>query len=138
MRLQWRPPIPGGDDPELIWGSLLLAAALLGAAWLSLGIPTPLCPLHALSEIPCPTCGTTRAAGALLHGDFKTALLFNPLTTAVFLAAALYVCYAAAVVVGRLPRIRIKSLSPTEACVISGMAIFLIAANWAYLLWREV
>lgn len=138
MKLQLRPPIPGGRDPELLWGSVFLVAALLGTVWLSSGIPTPLCPLHALSGIPCPTCGSTRAAGALLHGDLKTALTHNPLMIVAFLAAALYVCYAAAVVVCRLPRIRIKSLSPTEARVIRALAIFLIAANWFYLLWRGV
>lgn len=134
MRLQWRPLIPGGHDPELIWGSILVLASVLGGAWLSLGIPTPLCPLHALSEIPCPTCGTTRAAGALLHGDMQAALINNPLMTAALLAAAVYVLYAAAVVIGRLPRIRIGALSSTEARMIRALAILLISANWLYLL----
>lgn len=137
MRLQLRPPIPGGRDHELMWGSLLLIAALLGAAWLSLGLPTPLCPLHALSGIPCPTCGTTRAASALLHGDISRALAWNPLTALALAFAALYVLYAAAVVIGKLPRLRWE-VSCAESRWIRIFAILLIAANWAYLLLRGV
>ena len=134
MNLRWRPPIPGGSDPELIWGTILLLAAVLGGSWLSLGLPTPLCPLHALGGIPCPTCGSTRAAGALLHGDVNIAFSYNPLMSAVFLGATLYVLYAAVVIIGRLPRLRLESLSPTEALVIRVLAILLIATNWLYLL----
>lgn len=138
MKLHWRPPIPGGHDPELIWGSLLILAAVLGDAWLSLGLPTPLCPLHAFCKIPCPTCGSTRAADALLHGDVKTAFIHNPLMAAALLAAAVYLLYAAVVIIGRLPRLRIEALSPTETRAIRVLAILLIAANWLYLILRGV
>jgi hypothetical protein len=133
VKLQLRPQIPGGDDPELLWGSILLLAALLGTVWLSSDFPTPLCPLHALSGIPCPTCGTTRAATALLHVDFKTAFLLNPLMAGSLMAAGLYVVYAAVVVIGRMPRARIESVTRSEARVIRVLAILLIAANWLYL-----
>ena len=39
----------------------------------------PLCPFLALTGIPCPLCGTTRAWDATLHGDLTTALRFHPL-----------------------------------------------------------
>jgi len=134
VKLRLRPLIPGSLDPELLWGSLILLAAALGAAWLTCGLPTPLCPLHAWSGIPCPTCGSTRAAGALINGEIKAAFVWNPLMTAGFFGAAAYLCYAAAVVIGRLPRLRIESLTPHEARVIRVLAILLIAANWLYLL----
>ena len=54
--------------------------------------------------------------------------------SAVFLGATLYVLYAAVVIIGRLPRVRIESLTPTEARVIRVLAILLIATNWLYLL----
>ena len=98
------------------------------------GFPTPLCPLHALSGIPCPTCGTTRAATALLHGDFKTPFLLNPLMAGSLMASGLYVVYAAVVVIGQLPRVRIESITLSEARMIRVLAILLIAANWLYLL----
>lgn len=37
----------------------------------------PLCPLHSLTGLNCPLCGGTRAAYALLHGEFGTALHDN-------------------------------------------------------------
>lgn len=134
MRFQWRPPIPGGRDPELIWGSILAASALIAAIWLKLGLPTPLCPLHALSGIPCPTCGATRAVAALLHGEIARAIILNPLMTALLLGAALYVCYAAVVVLGRLPRLRWEPLTKTEANLARFAAMVLLATNWMYLL----
>ena len=134
MRFQWRPPIPGGRDPELIWGSILAASALIAAIWLKLGLPTPLCPLHALSGIPCPTCGATRAVAALLHGEIARAIILNPLMAALLLGAALYVCYAAVVVLGRLPRLRWEPLTKTEANLARFAAMVLLATNWMYLL----
>jgi hypothetical protein len=62
------------------------------------------------------------------------AFSYNPLMSAVFLGATLYVLYAAVVIIGRLPRVRIESLTPTEARVIRVLAILLIATNWLYLL----
>ncbi len=36
------------------------------------------CPIKKLTGIPCPACGSTRAVLALLRGDFKAYLSFNP------------------------------------------------------------
>jgi hypothetical protein len=35
------------------------------------------CVFHAVSGLPCPLCGGTRAACAILHGDLKSALRLN-------------------------------------------------------------
>lgn len=136
MKIQRRPIIPGSRDPELIWGSILLLAALLATAWLFSGIATPRCLLHAATGIPCPTCGMTRATWHLLHGEIGRAFLLNPLMTAALLGAALYVCYAAVVVIGRLPRLRLEALTKTEANLVRIAAIGLLAANWLYLIGR--
>jgi hypothetical protein len=138
VRFHRRPLIPGEPDPELLWGSVLSASALIAAGWLRAGLPTPLCPLHALSGIPCPTCGMTRATTALLHGDLAGALIWNPLATLLIGGAALYVFYAAVVVIGKHPRVRWSPPTRTEVRWIRISAILLIAANWAYLLWRGV
>lgn len=106
----------------------------MAALWLRWGLPTPLCPLHALTGIPCPTCGMTRAVAALLHGKIRLAFLLNPLTTSLLFAVAFYVGYAAVVVIGRLPRLRWQPLCRTESLSIRIAAILLIAANWIYLL----
>ena len=40
------------------------------------------CPLKAFFNIDCPTCGLTRATIALLKGDIRASIIFNP--TAIF------------------------------------------------------
>ena len=138
MRLIRRPLIPGEPDPELLWGSVLGASALIGSLWLHAGLPTPLCPLHAVTGLPCPTCGSTRAAIALVHGDLATALAWNPLMTLVMIGAALYVLYAAVVVIGKIPRLRWTPPSRSESRGIRIGVILLISINWAYLIWHGV
>ena len=39
----------------------------------------PPCPLHALTGLYCPGCGSTRALHQLLHGHVAAAFDFNPL-----------------------------------------------------------
>ena len=138
MRLIRRPLIPGEPDPELLWGSVLGASALIGSLWLHAGLPTPLCPLHAVTGLPCPTCGSTRAASALVRGDLAAALTWNPLMTLVMIGAALYVLYAAGVVIGNLPRLRWTPPSRSESRGIRIGVVLLIAINWGYLIWRGV
>ena len=138
MRLIRRPLIPGEPDPELLWGSVLGASALIGSLWLHAGLPTPLCPLHAVAGLPCPTCGSTRAASALVHGDLAAAVAWNPLMTLVMIGVALYVLYAAVVVIGNIPRLRWTSPSRSESRGIRIGVILLIAINWCYLIWRGV
>lgn len=43
----------------------------------------PPCPLHYLTGIYCPGCGSLRALHALLHGDIRQAWAMNPLTIVV-------------------------------------------------------
>jgi Protein of unknown function (DUF2752) len=126
-----RPPVPGGADPELLWGSVLAAAGLLGAGWLRAGLPTPLCPFHALTGLPCPACGTTRAAGCLLRGDLLSSLSWNPLGSLGLVAAVFFVGYAATVVTLRLPRLRLQGSPPRFWRL--GIAL-LLGLNWGYLL----
>ena len=38
-----------------------------------------LCFFKTVTGLPCPSCGTTRAFGHLMHGDLTQALLTNPL-----------------------------------------------------------
>ena len=63
---------------------LLILAALGAAAVLYFVDPAttsayPACPLHSLTGLDCPTCGTLRAAHLLLHGQFRAAFFQNPL-----------------------------------------------------------
>jgi hypothetical protein len=48
--------------------------ALIVVFWLDLVA----CPFKAMSGIPCPGCGLTRATFSMLAGDLRTALHYNP------------------------------------------------------------
>ncbi len=65
-------------------GGLAWAASGWDGLWL------PPCPFHALTGLPCPGCGMTRACLHLIQGHLGPALLSNPfslLLAAVALAA---------------------------------------------------
>ena len=48
------------------------------------------CPSYTLLHIYCPGCGSTRAVGALMHGDVLLSLRQNPAIVVMLLLAALY------------------------------------------------
>lgn len=56
-----------------------VALAFVAEPW----VPA-ICPMRLLFHIPCPSCGLTRAARSLLHGDLVGATRFHPLWWAVF------------------------------------------------------
>ena len=49
------------------------------------------CPMAAIFHVPCPACGSTRAARAILTLDLPTAFRFNPLAPIVLAALGLLV-----------------------------------------------
>jgi hypothetical protein len=114
--------------------SLFVFIVLFGFAVLSLGscyisqrfdISFTTCILKRVTGIPCPFCGGTRAAWALLHGDIIGAVVMNPLATALcILVPPIYL----------LQRFLLKrriAVIPRSAWVI---LITLLIANWAYLI----
>lgn len=55
---------------------------ILAILWVvfSENLPISACLFKTITGYPCPGCGGTRVAYALLHGDFLDALLINPLS----------------------------------------------------------
>ena len=137
IRFHWRPLIPGERDAELLWGIVLGSSGLLAMAWICSGVPTPLCPLHAVTGIPCPTCGMTRGLRCLLRGDLASAFLFNPLGMVILFGLASYLLYAVIVVIARLPRLRWERISPATATFLRICAVILVVMNWIYLIAHE-
>lgn len=88
----------------------LLAVGVLYAGFVQLtgcGIP---CPLHFITGLQCPGCGTTRMCMALLHLDFKAAFAANP---AVLCLLPLMAMNAAQMIWLFIHRAKTKS-APTE------------------------
>ncbi|MFB3855339.1 MAG: DUF2752 domain-containing protein [Vicinamibacterales bacterium] len=125
--------LSGGElDHEMLWASVATLAAAVAWIWLSrLGPPPLVCPFHALTGgIPCPSCGTTRALMLLLEGDFSASIRNHPAVgPGVVIGAAMWV-YAWAVVVFRLPRIRVSASARAATAVRWGVVAF-VAGIWA-------
>ena len=136
--MNWRRLRPGELDHEALWLSVSLASLAGAWLWLRLGLPLPLCPLHALTGCPCPSCGATRCVRFALGGDFGAAFSINPLALCTLGVTALFDAYAATVLALRLPRLRADALPPWAGKSARRATVVTVAANWAWLVWRGV
>ncbi|HEX7503563.1 MAG TPA: DUF2752 domain-containing protein [Acidobacteriota bacterium] len=67
----------------LLAGTLLLP--LLAFNWVTRPGTLVLCPLRAVTGVPCPSCGLTRALAHLERGHWADAVRFHPFAPLVFL-----------------------------------------------------
>jgi hypothetical protein len=87
------------------------------------------CVFRSLTGIPCPTCGTTRAATAFLDGNLMAALSANPLAAVGGLLFVAGAPLAALWAIARWP----APVLPTPLPMWSRAgAVALIVANWLY------
>jgi len=123
-----------GRPPWPLWAVMIvLAWSVLGIAlvWLSAHFhqPVQLCLIKRLTGVPCPTCGFTRGAIALLNGNVVQAWLFNPLLYLVlglfFAAVVIRIIWARGI------RISLTGKERLAAWVLAGTLFF---ANWAYVI----
>lgn len=80
------------------WNAPLILVALFVLAYTMTPSSTPHCLIKRTTGYPCPGCGTTRSARAILEGDFVRAFDLNPLTP------ILIFCLIVASVVTCVPR----------------------------------
>lgn len=107
MSLKTSTDAPAGARlPRALPSALLALGAAATALLLSRVDPAapdtllPPCPIHALTGLFCPGCGSTRALHALLHGDVVQAIAMNPLLVVAIPVLALMAINAA----GWMPR----------------------------------
>src|SRR5882762_5108755 len=97
-----------------------LALIAAGAAVSASGIHPPLvCPLRAVTGVPCPLCGMTTSVEATLHGDLGAAFAANP-------AGVVALAAAVAVQLVRAPQVALPRVLPVSA----------VAAMWLFELHR--
>lgn len=68
---------------------LIVGAAVVHGGLNLLGLPSWECPIRHTLGVPCPGCGLSRAMGALLHGDWQTALTYHAFAP-IFLASLIF------------------------------------------------
>jgi hypothetical protein len=134
MRFVWRRIPPNDFNHELVWLAVSVAAAVGGAIWLRLNLPTLQCPFLAVTGYPCLTCGATRCAIALAHGNFSAAWVWNPLAMVALCFVVVFDVYAAIILVTRAARLRLTDWTRAEKNAVRIAVIILIGVNWVYLL----
>ena len=139
MRLRAQRLAPGEIDHELIWLSVSLVSLGLAAAWLTIGLPWPRCAFHAITGLPCATCGMTRCGIQFFHGHFLAALKWNPFVFTALCSLTAFDLYAFATLATRGPRLRISFCTQTAKTFVRVAVISAFLLNWIYLLmhWRN-
>ncbi len=132
MRFVLRNKRPSHIEFALIYGGLaillLVAARILPVTQLA-----PDCVFKAMTGIPCPTCGSTRAVILLSQGHLLSAFRVNPATSAVVVAALVaFLCRMIALAFD-LPGVRI-GLSDQEKNLVRVSAVLALLLNWSYLI----
>jgi hypothetical protein len=114
---------------------LTSAVFAVSATWRASELPGfVLCPFRAVTGLPCPGCGMTRAFCSIGHGDFAGAFGFNPLAPFVFAAALLLWAHALATLL-KLDTARdaLERLRPTPRASRVMLAVTLVW--WVVRLW---
>lgn len=114
-----------------LWGVAAVSAVVLRPFWLAVAPHLRSCTFRSLTGVPCPTCGTTRTAVALLELDPVRALHTNPLAAAVGIALVVggMLALVWAVFSWPLPRPGLGWNRRWTALLLA-----LITANWIYLM----
>ncbi len=76
---QTRANPPLGPRPPRHWGRAAGVLSFYVGVFFLLLSGSVRCTFATLTHHPCPGCGTTRSAWAMLHGDLGEAFRFNPL-----------------------------------------------------------
>jgi hypothetical protein len=129
--LRWRRPNREERQLAWLWGVVTVCSLLLRPFWLALAPFVPACPFRAITGLPCPTCGTTHAALALLDGRIGDAFVANPLAAMAgigFVAGGL-VAPAWAALTWPVPEVPTPLPTWARATIVA-----VLLAGWAYLI----
>lgn len=113
----------------------VVAALLIGGAITLYVFPPaqygfyPRCPLYSFAHLRCPGCGGTRAAAALLHGNFAEAFRYNAL---VFIMLPMVIGYLVRAYWSMMRRGPQHSIPvPVASCMVAAAAVFGVLRNFS-------
>ena len=90
----------------------------------------PLCPIRALVDLPCPTCGTTRAALALSQFDVAAAVSASPLATVGWIGLVVGGLMAGLWALLGQP---LREPGWVQSAPVRWLLVAIVLANWIYL-----
>ena len=126
-----RPATKEERQLALLWLAAAISALALRPLWLAIAPLLRPCVFRSLTGLPCPTCGTTRAAAVFLDGHIITALAANPLAAA---AGLLFVIGAPVATIWAIARWPVPRLpTPLPRWMRIG-AVLLLIVNWLYVI----
>jgi hypothetical protein len=108
---------------------LTSAAFAVSVTWRVSDLPgVVLCPFRAVTGLPCPGCGMTRAFCSIGHGELARAFGYNALAPFVFLAAMLVWAHALATLLKLdSARAALERLRPNER---AGRVMLAVTLAW--------
>jgi hypothetical protein len=115
----------------LLWLAAAVSAVALRPLWLALAPLLRPCVFRGLTGLPCPTCGTTRAATAFLSGELGTAFAVNPLAA---LAGLVFVVGAPLAVAWTITKRELPLVTGPLPMWARVAAVSLIGLNWVYVI----
>jgi len=129
--VRFRPATNEDLQLALLWLAAAASAVALRPLWLLLAPHLRPCIFRAFTDVPCPTCGTTRAATAFLDGEMAAAFATNPLAA---LAGLVFVVGAPLATVWTLTRRNVPHLAGPLPMWGRVTAVSLVGLNWAYVI----
>ncbi|HET7319653.1 MAG TPA: DUF2752 domain-containing protein [Nitrospirota bacterium] len=132
MQVTFKKRERGGIEFGIIYGGIAVAA--LAVPWfLPVRLLSPSCAFKGLFDIPCPTCGATRAVVHLSHGEIAFALAMNPLISIAMVFAVLFFFYSLITLLFDSRRIGFI-LTEREKNAVRSVAIVLLLIQWGWLI----
>ena len=115
----------------MLWAAAAISVVMLRPVWIAIAPYFGSCTFRKLTGIPCPSCGTTRTALALLNFDSCGALTVNPLATIV---AVVFIIGGGLALIWVLARGPIPTLELSWSRRWTGAIIGVVLINWIYLI----
>jgi hypothetical protein len=112
-----------------LWGGAALAGAAAAPFVRAFAAELPGCLFRAVTGVPCPTCGGTRALLALVRLDVPAALAWNPLVT---VGALVFVLGGLVALVRAAGGRGVPDGAPPRWA--GGAAALAFVANWAFVI----
>lgn len=130
-RLRFRPARREERQLAMLWGAAAVSSVVLRPVWIAIAPHLRPCAFRKLSGIPCPSCGMTRTAHALLEGDFCAAVAVNPLAA---FAAAAFIIGGGLALIWVLVRGPVPNSKPSWSRRWTAAVVGVVLINWIYLI----